>query len=257
MQELIRRGVVFVDAQASMETALTKMREGRISSVFVSYEGLVVGVISERDIVQKFSALDKKEKLSSPVQAFMSRPVHFARLAQLEEDVRRLFFQYNIRHFPITINSNQVEDIIGLITVTDITHAYLKGQRLRDDEKMPQIVVITDVPSQRSHYEELFTALKFEVESKGSFESLMQSAVNKVLPIVLDIDGSSVEVAKNRLSTLKSHPGIFIILSSHRELVSPLAKVLNNDLHFVCMKPLDIGHILRLLQSIRSDPSTS
>lgn len=253
MQELIRRGVVFVDAQDSMQIALTKMRQEKISSVFVSYEELVVGVISERDIVQKFSLLDKQEKLDSPVQAFMTRPVRFARLNSLEDDVCKLFFQHNIRHFPITTAANRVDDIIGLITVTDITHAYLKGQRLAAPEKGVQIVVIADEDSQRSHYEELFTSLKFEVESQGSFESLIQKAGSRQLPIVLDIDDTPNQEAKRRLSALKAYPGVFIILSSHPELVRPLAQIISNKQHFVCLKPLDIGHILRLLQTVRSD----
>ncbi|MFW7381500.1 MAG: CBS domain-containing protein [Oligoflexus sp.] len=254
MKKLIKRGLIFIDSQESMEKAIKIMRESNISSIFATSEAKVVGVISERDIVQKFTLLDKVEKLSSKVEAFMTRPVHFARLQQLEDDVRHMFFKYHIRHFPITTKGIDVEDIIGLITVTDIANAYLKDENLaKPPTKIRPIVLMAATKQATKDYEDLFRSLKFSPQTYHDLNDIIEEASQNKYPVILDIDRMPLEKAKKQLSLLKKHEGVFIILSSEQQLVDPLAKILANNKHFVSLKPLDIGKILFLMQSIDED----
>lgn len=249
MNELIKRRLVFVDTDETMLEVIRTMRDHNISSVLVrSRDRLVVGILTERDIVQKFTLLEKQDKLQASVSAFMTRPVNFARLAYLEEDVREMFFQKGWRHFPVNDGSLHEKDILGMLTVTDMSRAYLKTARsVKKDLKQETLVIVSRDLLMRSRYKTLFEALNFTVITGGDIDQLVFRAVSNVFPIVFDIDELSLDVAKKDLARLKEHRGVFIILSSQPDLVEPLKKLLNNDLHCVALKPLDISYILLLL----------
>jgi len=254
MKELIKRRLVFVDAEQTMTEVVCTMRDQNVSSVLVlNRDRLVVGIMTERDIVQKFTLLEKQEKLQASVKAFMTRPVSFARLAHLEDDVHNMFFQKRLRHFPVNDGSFHEKDILGMLTVTDMTSAYLKSaQSLKKNLQRETLVIVSRDLSTRLRYKTLFEALNFTVITDGYVEMLVQRAVTNVYPIVFDIDDLGLEEAKKDLARLKDHRGVFIILSSQPNLVEPLKKLMDNDLHSVALKPLDISYILLLLARVHN-----
>lgn len=257
MKNFIKRRLVFVHAEQTMFQVVSTMRDHNISSVLVlNRDHNVVGIMTERDIVQKFTLLEKQEKLDATVGAFMTRPVAFARLSFLEADVRDMFFRKNLRHFPVSDGSVHEKDILGMLTVTDMTSAYLKSaQNLKKDLVKESLVVVSRDIGTRKRYQKLFEALNFTVITGTDIELLVRQALNNVYPIVFDVDDLSLDEAKKDLARLKTHRGVFIILSSQPELVEPLKKLLNNDLHCVAQKPLDISYILLLLSRLHHDAS--
>lgn len=253
MQELIRRRLVFVEAERTMTEVVGTMRDQNISSVLVlNKDRLVAGIVTERDIVQKFTLLDKDQKLASSVAAFMTRPVQFARLAHLEDDVREMFFNRHVRHFPVSAGSVQEKDILGMLTVTDMTAAYLKSSKtMKITLKEEPLIIVSSNEATRMRYKTLFEALKFTVTTGSDSDRLVGQALDHRMPIVFDIDDLPLDVAKKELAKLKLHRGVFIILSSQPTLVEPLKKLLDNELHCVALKPLDISYILLLLARSR------
>lgn len=250
LKELIKRRLVFVETEQTMAEVVAMMRDQNISSVLVvNQDQMVVGIVTERDIVHKFTLLEKEEKLEAVVGAFMTRPVSFARLSQLEDDVREMFFQKRLRHFPVSDGSTHKEDVLGMLTVTDMTGAYLKSSKNMTIElqREPLVIISSHEPT-RKRYQTLFEALKFIVITGSDRNRLMEQAIRNTHPIVFDIDGLPIEEAKKDLAKLKGYQGPFIILSSHPNLVDPLKKLLSSDLHSVALKPLDISYILLLLR---------
>ncbi len=257
MKHLIKRRLVFVNTEQTMTEVVVTMRDQNISCVLVlNREHNVVGILTERDIVQKFTLLEKEEKLGASVAAFMTRPVHFARLSHIEDDVHDMFFQKRLRHFPVHDGSMHERDVIGMLTVTDMTSSYLKSARnlKKDLVKQPLVVVSRDMGT-RKRYQKLFEALNFVVITGTEIDVLVQQALTQVYPIVFDIDAMGFEEAKKDLARLKAHRGVFVLLSSQPELVDPLKKLLDNELHSVAMKPLDISYILLLLSRVGQDAS--
>jgi CBS domain-containing protein len=259
MKNFIKRRLVFVRSEQTMSEVVATMRDQNISSVLVlNRDRNVVGIITERDIVQKFTLLEKQEKLEATVGAFMTRPVAFARLSFLEDDVRDMFFRKNLRHFPVSDGSVHEKDVLGMLTVTDMTAAYLKSaQSLKKDLIKESLVVVSRDLGTRKRYQKLFEALNFTVVTGSDIDLLVRQALNQVHPIVFDVDDLTLEEAKKDLARLKAHRGVFIVLSSQPELVEPLKKLLNNDLHCVAQKPLDISYILLLLSRLHHDADKS
>ncbi len=205
---LMKRRVVFVSGESSMAEVVTQMRDLSISSVLVVDQLLeVVGIITERDIVHKFTLLELKGKLNSKAFAMMNRPVMMARLDHLYDDVRKYFLEQKIRHFPVTKAGQKASDIVGMITVTDMALAWLSaapGQHFLPTIKS-QIVIVVGEDSNRQLYTKLFKALSIEPLVHADNEMLIKMAIELNIPAVVDLDGLEIEEIKRILARLKGH----------------------------------------------------
>lgn len=250
MKSLINSAVVFVDAERTMSEVVLLMRDHNISCVLVSnHEKLVLGIITERDIVQKFTLLPQADKMLAKAGAFMTRPVHFARLNHLEQDTRELLLKQKVRHFPISVNGKQtVDDVFGIMTVTDLARNVLMGKAIAQQEiARREIVVVSQSPLQSEHYKKIFEALHYEVIHGQDIGSLFEYARQNDRPLLCDLDGMATPEAKIQLQRLKNFSGTFILLSSYDNLVEQLKPVLSDAHHHIARKPLNMSMLLKLL----------
>lgn len=250
MKSFTHKSVVFIDSEATMEEVVLSMRDHNISSVLVTNRDKhVVGIITERDIVQKFTLLPQADKMSAKAGAFMNRPVHFVSLHQLESDVKKLLQDHHLRHFPISLNGGtQSSDILGIITVTDLARNYLmQKDRQEAAQAKHEIVIACHGERQRSHYKLLFQALNFQVVEGPEASRLFSYATDHGRPVLCDLDGLPVSEAQKQLRLLKDFKGTFILLSSHDELVERLRPSLEAGNHHIARKPLDMSLILKIL----------
>ena len=253
MQGLLKRQVVFVPGETLMRDVVAQMRDQNISSVLVlNPEQEVVGLITERDIVQKFTLLEVDDKLNAKANAVMSRPIEMARLTHLEEDVRYLFSQKHFRHFPVTTSGTRAVDIIGMMTVTDLAGAWLRTAKGEEVAKYVQpLVIVSRDAIQRGNYTQLFRALQFEPIEDDDTAGLVSRAIAERIPVVIDLDGMGVDAARRYLASLREHRSCVLVLSSVPQLVAPLRSLMANPQRTVALKPLDVAQILRFLSQVR------
>ncbi len=253
MKDMLTRRLLTVSTEDTILDAVRKMRDANVSSVLViNSDELVVGIITERDIVHKFTLLDVQDKLLAKAGVFMTRPVVMARVDHLEEDVRSLFFGKGIRHFPVTKGTHALHDILGIVTVTDLASAWFgKGttsEQNASGKHEQSILIVCEEVTTREHYRQILKALGFQPVLEGTSDELMERACQQQLPLLVDIDGLELEKIKRYLKMLKgSHNNIFLLLSSQPQLVGPLREQLKAEGHFVVLKPLDISYLLQLL----------
>ncbi len=251
LKTMVNSRIVFVHTQDDIAAVVKTMREKNISSVLVTDdEKSVVGIVTERDIVQKFTLLEHQNKLNAKVVAFMTRPVHFAKLATLEQDVRRLFLEHRIRHFPVIANESKAEDVLGMLTVTDISRAYFRGKNQIFETKKEETIAIIAKKQAFTNYEHLFRALHFNVKASGSETQVIKTAEVENLPLVVDIDGYTVDETKDLLLQIKNLRAPLVLLSSTSAIVHGLKKHLTGENRYVAMKPLDISSILEIIDRI-------
>ncbi len=133
LDELINTRPLFVHRDTTIDAAVHVMIDAGVSSILIHDDRrLVVGILTERDIVRKFTLLDLDLKWGKTVGTIMTRPVAFVRLAHIEEDVVRLHFDLGLRHFPVLLNGPATTDnVIGIVTVTDVCRGYLEALNLR------------------------------------------------------------------------------------------------------------------------------
>lgn len=72
--QLMRENLVTVDACTSVVEAAKLMKICNVDSVLVSYEGRVIGIVTESDIVEKVVGSDRSPYFT-PVENIMSSPL--------------------------------------------------------------------------------------------------------------------------------------------------------------------------------------
>jgi CBS domain-containing protein len=261
MEKSLRNRVVFISGETSMRDVIGTMRDHNISSVLVTdHSDKVAGIITERDIVQKFTLLEVADKLDSKAFAVMNRPLKMARISHLYQDIHHLFKTHGYRHFPVTTASDDRKDVIGMMTVTDIAHAWLTSSQKKEEESRDQppflAIVAGDDPMTTS-YQMLFSSLGFHPFIEGDPRTRLEFAVARKIPILLDIDGLTLSIAKEYLVCVKHHRSLLLLLSSEPQLVQPLKQHLQGPLINISLKPLDISQILRVLQQVRQGEGVS
>ncbi len=115
---LNRKGnkVVTIHKDRTVYDAICTLIEEKIGSVLiVNDEGLVEGILTERDILRlAHSSLEKIRTL--PIESVMTRHLFVASPADSVEDIKRLMTEKRIRHVPVFENGS----LIGIISIGDI-----------------------------------------------------------------------------------------------------------------------------------------
>lgn len=128
MKEIINPNPLFIPQFWDIDHALKAMIDRNVSSGLVYNEDeIVVGIITEKDILKKLPLLDIDRKLGRKINTIMTRPVKFVHLSSLEQDVVGLHDELEVRNFPIlsTDGVPHKDNIAGMITFADIARHYL------------------------------------------------------------------------------------------------------------------------------------
>ncbi len=112
---LMQRSMETIDREETLSTVATFMSAKRIGSLLVSQNGVVVGIVTERDLVQKVVGLDKDPKHVT-VGTVMSSPLIDIDINRTVHDASDLMAEKGIRHLPVTEN----HAIVGILSVRDL-----------------------------------------------------------------------------------------------------------------------------------------
>ena len=91
------------------------MTHKRIGSLLVSQNGVVVGIVTERDLVKKVVGLDQ-DPHQLAVRTIMSSPLIDIDINRTVHDASDLMAEKGIRHLPVTEN----RAIVGILSVRDL-----------------------------------------------------------------------------------------------------------------------------------------
>ncbi len=111
--------VVTVDISDTVKYAAKLMSSIGIGCVVVLKEGGVVGIVTERDLIQRV-IVDSVDPEVTRIKEIMSTPpIVVDRSFALEKAVD-LMFEYGIKKLPVVERVNDKMKLVGLITLTDI-----------------------------------------------------------------------------------------------------------------------------------------
>ncbi len=123
---LNRKGhdVATVGPQESVMEAVRRMHEHNIGGMLVVENGAVVGIFSERDLLNRivFKGLDPEK---TPVSQVMSSPVAYVNPETEIAECRMAMTQKRIRHLPVI----QEGKLVGVISIGDIVAWELAEQQ--------------------------------------------------------------------------------------------------------------------------------
>jgi len=107
--------VISVKADASVKDAVDLMNQYDIGCLVVDEDGIVNGIITERDVLKRVISKSKSPE-ETKVSDVMSKPLIFGGPKMYVEDAARLMFSKNIKKLPIIKNGR----VTGIITFSDI-----------------------------------------------------------------------------------------------------------------------------------------
>jgi len=116
--DIMSSPVITVDVSCNAKDAATVMVEHKIGSTVVKDRGKAVGIVTERDMLERVSALGKDPTIVG-VREIMSSPlISIGRDASILEAIR-LMRLHNVRRLVVV----EDDQLLGLVTERDIIKA--------------------------------------------------------------------------------------------------------------------------------------
>ncbi|UCC33898.1 MAG: CBS domain-containing protein [Candidatus Bathyarchaeota archaeon] len=118
IERLMVRNVVTLKMDATAHEAVKIMNRDRIGCLVIFHNGDIVGILTERDLLERVLEECKNPK-ETLVSEIMTRHVIVGSPNMELVEATRLMFKHNVKKLPITQGSR----LVGLVTVTDIARA--------------------------------------------------------------------------------------------------------------------------------------
>ena len=112
---LMRRDIETIDREATLITVAERMANKRIGALMVSQDGEMVGIVTERDLLQKGMA-QNQDPAQVRVGSLMTQALITIDINRTVHDASDLMAEKHIRHLPITENRT----IVGILSVRDL-----------------------------------------------------------------------------------------------------------------------------------------
>lgn len=259
-QSDINSNVIFFDVETPIHVIVEAMVEKKVSSILIT-EGSsdnekVVGIVTERDIVRKFTLLDMADKMERKVAAIMTRPVAFAELKTFKEDVIRLHLDKTIRHFPILKGNDPLKkNIVGILSITDILRAMViektpKIESIKTKTLFGPLFLMAKQPSDMEIYRHIFCELGYGTTFISSLDAFLRSHLMAKPPLLVDLDYYTQKELQPLLPAIHVYPGPLVLTSSNLGLIGSLRKFQKKDANrLIAAKPLDFSYVHWLLST--------
>lgn len=119
VRDVMVKPVLVIKASETAQSAASYMSSREIGSLVVMEDEKVVGILTERDLINRVivNNRDPKETL---VGEIMSKPPVVARPELIVEDAVRVMFTHRIKKLVVVEGEGEERRLAGIVTLTDI-----------------------------------------------------------------------------------------------------------------------------------------
>ena len=121
IHEIMRREIKSIDTEATIIEACKRFYRNKVGSLIVLDEGILKGIITERDIISKVVILNKDPN-NTTVEEIMSQDVITINQNANVEDAIKLMNSKEIKKIPVI---SETGNLVGILTTSDIKHLIL------------------------------------------------------------------------------------------------------------------------------------
>jgi CBS domain-containing protein len=121
LREIMRTDVIDVEPAETLQAAAQAMKEGKISSVLVTEDGYLIGILTERDMVK--AVAEGIDTEVTHVRDYMTpTPVAVNPETSVEEGVQ-IMLERGFRHLPVVDGERELK---GVVSIRDLAKAGIK-----------------------------------------------------------------------------------------------------------------------------------
>jgi CBS domain-containing protein len=261
----INSTVSFAKHDALMQDVVKEMIDKKISSVLVEDDkGMIVGIITERDIVRKFTLLDLEDKLKRTVATIMTRPVEFVQVKDAHKQIIKLHLEKRVRHFPVLLAKEpKKENLVGIVSITDVARNYMLDEQNKASAKLsvgsgaqsntptatkPILGVMASNRHLANTYIEIFKGLGIAAEEVVDLHKFAATPDADKRTLILDMDGFHDSQIHELLPVVVKSKFFLILTTSKHSLIPVFKRHMDAKHQEIAMKPLDLSYLSWLLQ---------
>ncbi|MEM2082930.1 MAG: CBS domain-containing protein [Nitrososphaerota archaeon] len=121
VKEVMKRNVITIDAEKTIEEACKIMGEKHIGSLIVTINDKPYGIFTERDLISKVISKNIDIK-KAKVKEYMSFPLIFVKPDIHIREAAKIMVEMRIRRLPVIENNK----LVGIFTSSDFAEAICK-----------------------------------------------------------------------------------------------------------------------------------
>jgi len=117
VREIMNKNIVAIDSNEPIKNACNIYKEKKIGSLIITDKDDVVGIVTERDIIERTICLGK-DTSTTPIKEIMSKDVKTVDVDDRINYAVEILKKNHIKRLPVT----EKGDLVGILTVTDIAY---------------------------------------------------------------------------------------------------------------------------------------
>jgi CBS domain-containing protein len=114
IKTIYRVGVIDADPQESLSDAAMRMRENEVGSIAVIEADQLLGIITERDLIQALS--DGADLRSTLIEAYMTLEPFTVGPDEDSGEVAMQMLEHGVRHVPVVVDGR----VLGMVSARDL-----------------------------------------------------------------------------------------------------------------------------------------
>ncbi|HZD33779.1 MAG TPA: CBS domain-containing protein [Nitrososphaeraceae archaeon] len=119
VESIMSKPLITLEASSTALQAAKLMSERIVSSIVITDNDKIVGIITERDLIRLVCAMDLQAS-KAPIASIMSSPLITIGKASTIGDAAQIMLRNKLRHLGVT-DDNGSDRIVGVISSVDLT----------------------------------------------------------------------------------------------------------------------------------------
>jgi len=148
--DYMTKNIIKLDSSKSVFEAVEIMREKKIGSIFVEENDKVIGIFTERDLLNKIDLDDHLELKNKSIKVYMTKDMYTVSCSEHYINIIEKMRENNIRHMPVVEKGK----IVGIVSFRDILHRYneeLENMLKEREKELYENMKILEISEKRFH----------------------------------------------------------------------------------------------------------
>ena len=132
VKDIMAKKVISIDYDKTILDVCNKFKKHKLGSLVVIKSDIIVGIITERDVIERV-IVEQKNPKKIRVEDVMSKNIITIHASAKIEQAAELMRKHKIKKLPVILNN----EFVGIITVTDLANIMPNFTKTLADESKP------------------------------------------------------------------------------------------------------------------------